>query len=94
MMKRKLVKIGIWILIWVVFSIGFMEYLPQHVHMPLSVLISPLLLPFIWFTALFYPSELAVDPFSLDIIFGAVFWIVFFVLLYFPRNQNRTKPKQ
>jgi hypothetical protein len=93
-MKRKLVKIGIWILIWVVFSIGFMEYLPQHVHMPFSVLISPLLLPFIWFTALFYPSELAVDPFSLDIIFGAVFWIVFFVLLYFPRNQNRTKPEQ
>lgn len=92
-MKNKLLRIGVWILIWVVFSVGFVDYLPQHAHMPFSVLISPLLLPFIWFSALFYPSELAVDPFSLDLVFGALFWVVVFVLLYFPRNRNHIKSK-
>jgi len=91
-MKNKLLRIGVWILIWIVFSVGFVEYLPQHAHMPLSVLISPILLPLIWLTALFNPSALAVDPFSLDIIIGVLFWVVVFLLLYFPRNRNRTKP--
>jgi len=92
-MKNKLLRIGVWILIWVVFSVAFMDYLPQHVHMPLSVLISPIVFPMVLFSTLFYPSSLAVDPFSSDILFGALFWVVVIVLLYFPRNRNRVKPK-
>ena len=92
-MKNKLLRIGIWVLIWIVFSVVFMDYLPQHVHMPLSVLISPIVSPMVLFSALFYPSSLAVDPFSSDILFGALFWAVVIVLLYFPRNRKRNISK-
>ncbi len=87
-MKNKLLRIGVWVLVWVVFSVVFMDYLPQHAHMPLSVLISPIVLPMVLFGALFDFSSLAVDPFSSDILFGALFWIVVIVLLYFPRNRK------
>jgi len=89
-MKKKLLRVGIWTLVWIVFSIGFVGYLPQHAHMPLSVLVSPVALPLTWLTALFNPSALAIDPFSLDIVIGALFWIVVFALFYFPRNRNNT----
>ena len=92
-MKNKLLRIGVWVLVWIVFSVGFVDYLPQHAHMPFSVLISPVALPFIWLTALFNPSALATDPFSLDLVFGALFWIVVFLLFYFPRNRNSIKSK-
>ncbi len=92
-MKNKLLKIGVWILIWVAFSIGFVDYLPQHVHMPFSVLISPITSLFELFDELSYPSELATGIFSEEFIFGVVFWVVFFVLLYLPHNRNRDKPK-
>ncbi len=85
-MKKKLLKIGIWIWIWIVFSIGFLDYLPQDPHVPVSVLISPLLFPFDLFDAFFYPPEL-------ELVFGALFWIVVGILLCFPRNQNHIKSK-
>ncbi len=89
--NQELLRIGVWVLVWIVFSIGFVEYLPQHVHMPLSVLLSPILLPIVRFTTLFYPSALAVDPFSLELVFGIIFWIVVGVLLYFPRNRIKSE---
>ncbi len=88
-MKNKVLRIGVWVLIWIVFSIGFAEYLPQHPHMKYEVLLSP----FIVFTALFYLPELVKNPFPLGLVPGVFFWIVIFVLLYFPRNRNRIKPK-
>ncbi len=88
-MKNKLLRIGVWILIWVVFSVGFVEYLPQHPHMKYEVLLSP----FIIFTALFYLPELAKSPFPLGLVPGIFFWVVVFVLLYFPRSRNLIKSK-
>jgi len=83
-MINKLLKIGVWILIWIIFSVGFVEYLPQDPHVPISVLISPILFPFDLFNAFFYPPEL-------ELSLGTLFWIVVFVLLYYPRNRNRPK---
>ncbi len=87
---NKLLKIVIWVVAWVGFSFFFVNYLPQHADNPMSVLISPLVLPMMLSYLVFDPSELAVSPFSLDILFGGVFWIVFFVLLYFPRAQKKS----
>ncbi len=83
-MKNKLLRLGVWILIWVVLSVGFVEYLPQDPHMPGSVLISPVLFPFDLFNAFFYPPEL-------ELAFGALFWVIVFVLLYYPRNRKRNR---
>ncbi len=86
-MKNKLLRIGVWVLIWVVFSVVLVNYLPQHPHVKYEILLSPLILLF----ALFYPLELITGPFPSELAPGILFWIVVFVLLYFPRTKNKNK---
>lgn len=92
-MKNKLLRVGLWILIWIIFSVGFVEYLPQDPHMLLSVLISPITSLVELVDKLSSPSALATRIFSEEFKFGIFFWIVVGVLLYFPRNRDHIKPK-
>ncbi|VAW56479.1 hypothetical protein MNBD_GAMMA07-599 [hydrothermal vent metagenome] len=87
---EKSLKIVAWIIVWVVFTIGFVEYLPQDGHNILSVLMSPILLPFDLFSAVFYRPKLSIDSFHVEMLFGFIFWVVVFLLFYFPRNRNNT----
>jgi hypothetical protein len=87
-MKNKLLRIGVWVLVWIVCSIAFLEYLPQDPHMLLSVLISPITSLVELVDKLSSPFALATRVFSEEFKFGIFFWIVVGVLLYFPRQSK------
>lgn len=82
---NKLLKVIIWIVVWVVLSVVFVDYLPQHPHVKYTILISP----FILFVALFNFSEVITGSFPIGLEYSIFFWVIFFILLYFPRAQKK-----
>lgn len=85
--NTKLFRVGMWTLLWVAVWAGLVDYLPQHPHIKYVGLLSP----FILLTALINPSDLMTGSFPSEVVPGILYWLVFFVLLYFPRRKNRTK---
>ena len=104
-MKNKLLRIGLWILVWIVFNIAFIlfiedipynfniivGYIPYNPHAMLSILMSPITSLIELADKLSSPFELATRIFSEEFKFGIFFWIVVGILLYFPRNRIKSK---
>ncbi len=85
-MNKTLRRIGVWWIIWILFSIVFVDYLPQHPHITYQVLISPFLLLLAIFA---YPLEfLENSSFPTELIPGIGFWIITILLYFFPHKPK------
>ena len=82
---NRLLKVTIWIVVWIILSVIFVDYLPQHPHVKYTILISP----FILFVALFNFSEVITGSFPMGLGYSIFFWVVVFILFYFPRTKKR-----
>ncbi len=84
-MTKSLRRIGLWWLIWIIFSIVFVDYLPQHPHITYEVLIAPLVL---LITLVAYPSELFGQVIPTGLLPGVGFWVVTVLLYFYPKKKN------
>ena len=81
-MKYKLSLVLIWSIIWTVFCILFVDFLPAHPHLKYSVLLSP----FILITTLLNPMELFDGYLPKDLYTGFFYWLIFILIMVLPKE--------
>lgn len=86
-MKKKLIRAGIFILVWIVVTVVFEDYFPTNPHIGYITLMSP----FIILAMLVLDFTEVITNFPIDFLPGVLFWVVLFVLLYFPRKTNQSQ---
>jgi len=79
-MKYKLALI--WTIIWVIFCILFIDFLPTHPHLKYSVLLSP----FILITTLLNPMELLDGHLPRDLYIGLLYWLIIIFIVVLPKE--------
>ncbi len=87
-MDNKFVRIAVWWGIWVVLTVVFIDFLPQHPHIKYIVLLSP----FILLTSLLEPVGLLSD-FPSEFIPGVIFFAITLLLYFFPRKKGNESKK-
>ena len=81
-MKYKLALVLIWSIIWTIFCILFIDFLPTHPHLKYSVLLSP----FILITTLLNPMELLDDHFPKELYIGLLYWLITLFIMVLPKE--------
>lgn len=81
-MKYKLSLVLIWSIIWTVFCILFVDFLPTHPHLKYSVLLSP----FILITTLLNPMELFDGYLPKELYVGLLYWLIFIFIMVLPKE--------
>lgn len=79
-MKYKLALI--WTIIWIIFCILFIDFLPTHQHLKYSVLLSP----FILITTLLNPMELLDGHLPRDLYVGLLYWLIIIFIVVLPKE--------
>ncbi len=88
-MNNRFTRIGLWWVIWIVSTIVFIDFLPQHPHLKYETLLSPFILIMGLIIEPFETTKEIINRFdpSFDLP-GIFFWVVTLLLFIFPRKQK------
>ncbi len=93
-MDNKFKRIGAWWALWIISTIVFVDFLPQHPHLKYEVLLSPFILVMGLIVEPYEVSSQLLNRFdpSSDLP-GICFWIITILLFFFPHTRKKEQSK-
>ncbi|HED33360.1 MAG TPA: hypothetical protein ENJ08_03960 [Gammaproteobacteria bacterium] len=93
-MLALLLKIGVWVVLWVSAWIIFIDYLPTNAHFEYMGAASPFVIITLLLSALLYGSGISTGAYTVIIIPGILFWsVVAFFIYSYRRKKTKSTSK-